>query len=146
MDSTNFSFLMMTHQMTILTIHRRSTISWCQSYKSHKSKQSQRKVLRKSTLHKSKKKHGQPHLPLLTSLKRERLEQPSENRVFAVTTFGVMVKNTTCDTLKCWYGNDIGHPSHAQITNNNSKQGITVKYSQSYSRITRVSQIDTTKQ
>jgi len=49
--------------------------------------------------------------------------------VFAITTTWVMEgrESTTCDTLKYWCVNDIGHPSHAQTSDSASKHSNKAK-------------------
>jgi len=42
-----------------------------------------------------------------------------KNRVFATTTFGVMVKNQPVIHSSIWYVNEIGHRNHAQGTKSN---------------------------
>ena len=84
--------------------------------------------------------------PLLASSKRERLEQIGENRVFAVTTSRVKVnKQPTIHSnigMVMILAIQVTHRYSTTI----SKQDVTVKYNQPYNRITKVSQIDTTKQ
>jgi len=39
-------------------------------------------------------------------------------------------ETTTCDTLKYWYVNDIGHPSHTQTSDSASKHSNKAKKNQ----------------
>ena len=49
--------------------------------------------------------------------------------MFAITATWVREgrKSTTCDILKYWYVNDIGHPSHAQTRDSTSKHSNKAK-------------------
>ena len=64
---------------------------------------------------------GHAHLPPLDIIEKGWSDQTGENRAFAIITTWVMEEKQPAIHPGIWYGNDIGHPSHAQ-TNNNKKQ------------------------
>jgi len=61
--------------------------------------------------------------------------------VFATTTSWVMVKNQSVIHSSVWYGNEIGHPSYAQKTENNKEAKESHNANQTTNKITKVSQI-----